>query len=101
MAHTLVASNTLTKRDPIPKLNDISITFSADGKVATLEFLRKKTYNSFLNTTYGELAKALRFVDAQPDVVITVITGGDCRFFSSGQDLKVNPTCLGMTFLVC
>lgn len=83
MAHNFLQSNAVTRRDPAPKLGDISISFSHDGKVATLEFLRKKTYNSFLNTTYGELAKALRYVDAQPDVVVTVVTGGDCKWVSS------------------
>ncbi|TPX34088.1 hypothetical protein SmJEL517_g03167 [Synchytrium microbalum] len=69
-----------------PKFEDLKVEI--DGSVATITFMRHDTYNSLKYSTYAEISKALRYIDNQDQVVFTVVTGGDCKFFSSGQNLQ-------------
>lgn len=63
------------------------LVVSVADKIGTVKINRPKTLNSLVGEVYTELIAALREMDANPDVVVTVITG-EGRFFSSGADVK-------------
>lgn len=63
------------------------ISYVADGGVATITLQRPEALNAITPTMLAELGEAFAAVEAEPDVVVAVLTGAG-RAFSAGVDLK-------------
>ncbi len=67
---------------------DSPILLGLDDEIAIITFNTPKKKNALSLELYKLFAALLRKVDAMPDVVATVVTGGDCDFFSVSGSLS-------------
>ncbi|RJP18681.1 MAG: enoyl-CoA hydratase [Candidatus Abyssobacteria bacterium SURF_5] len=67
------------------------ILFETGGRVATITFNRPERLNAFTYTLAGEMVDALKKVDANDDLRVTVVTGAG-RGFCAGMDLAAGGT---------
>lgn len=65
----------------------MTVQISDDGGVRTVTLDRPEALNAFNEALYDATTVALREADADPDVVVVVLTGTG-RAFSAGNDLK-------------
>lgn len=66
----------------------MSILYEKSDRVATLTINRPEAMNAMDTATYDEIGQALRDIDADPEVLVGIVTGAGDRAFTAGADLK-------------
>jgi 2-(1,2-epoxy-1,2-dihydrophenyl)acetyl-CoA isomerase len=65
-----------------------SIIFEEREKAAYISLNRPEVFNALTPTLLNELKEAFDLANANPEIRVIVLSGGDCKAFSSGADLK-------------
>ncbi|EIM89893.1 ClpP/crotonase [Stereum hirsutum FP-91666 SS1] len=66
-------------------MSKVVVDISPNDKIATITFTRDATLNAITKEDYDAFAIALREIDANPDVLVTVWQG---KWFCAGTDVK-------------
>lgn len=66
----------------------MSIQFDQSGPIARITLNRPEKLNAMDSTTYRELDEAFVAIDADPDILVAIVSGAGDRAFSAGADLK-------------
>lgn len=66
----------------------MSIQFDQSGPIARITIDRPEKLNAMDSTTYRELDEAFEAIDADPEVLVAIVSGAGERAFSAGADLK-------------
>ena len=64
------------------------ITYSEQNNAAYINLNRPEVYNALTPALLIELKQAIDLANANAEVRVVVLSGGDCNAFSSGADLK-------------
>jgi 2-(1,2-epoxy-1,2-dihydrophenyl)acetyl-CoA isomerase len=74
-----------------------SILYQEREKAAYITLNRPEVYNALNATLLNEITEAIGLANANSEIRVVVLTGGECKAFSSGADLKngISDTNLG------